>query len=169
LKTLILGGARSGKSAYAEQEAIATGLYVDYIATAQGQDEEMMQRIFLHQRQRPASWGLIEEPVYLADTLLQQDADNKCILVDCLTLWLSNLLCHDDKALFEEEKSKLLQTLPRLTSHIIFVSNEVGQGIVPMGELNRRFVDESGRLHQQLATLCDSVIWIMAGLPQHLK
>jgi len=169
MKQLIIGGARSGKSHYAEQQALHTSLYVDYIATAQGQDDEMLQRISLHQQQRPKNWGLVEEPLALADVLLAQDAKDKCLLVDCLTLWLSNLLCHQDDGMFEQQRDNFFKVLPKLTATLIFVSNEVGQGIVPMGELNRRFVDESGRLHQQLARECDSVVWIMAGLPQVLK
>ena len=169
MKQLILGGARSGKSRYGEQQAKATGLYVDYIATAQGGDEEMIQRIALHQQQRPASWGLIEEPLMLANVLQQQDGEDRCLLVDCLTLWLTNCLCHPDDNIWQQQRQQLFDILPSLKATVIFISNEVGQGIVPMGELNRRFVDESGRLHQDLAAVCDSVIWVVAGLPQVLK
>ncbi len=169
MKQLILGGARSGKSRYGEQQAKATGLYVDYIATAQGGDEEMIQRIALHQQQRPASWGLIEEPLMLANVLQQQDGEDRCLLVDCLTLWLTNCLCHQDDNIWQQQRQQLFDILPSLKATVIFISNEVGQGIVPMGELNRRFVDESGRLHQDLAAVCDSVIWVVAGLPQVLK
>lgn len=169
MKQLILGGARSGKSRYGEQQAKATGLYVDYIATAQGGDEEMIQRIALHQQQRPASWGLIEEPLMLANVLQQQDGEDRCLLVDCLTLWLTNCLCHQDDNIWQQQRQQLFDILPTLKATVIFISNEVGQGIVPMGELNRRFVDESGRLHQDLAAVCDSVIWVVAGLPQVLK
>ncbi len=169
MKQLILGGARSGKSRYGEQQAKATGLYVDYIATAQGGDEEMIQRIALHQQQRPASWGLIEEPLMLANVLQQQDGEDRCLLVDCLTLWLTNCLCHQDDNIWQQQRQQLFDILPTLKATVIFISNEVGQGIVPLGELNRRFVDESGRLHQDLAAVCDSVIWVVAGLPQVLK
>lgn len=169
MKQLILGGARSGKSRYGEQQAKATGLYVDYIATAQGGDEEMIQRIALHQQQRPASWGLIEEPLMLANVLQQQDGEDRCLLVDCLTLWLTNCLCHQDDNIWQQQRQQLFDILPTLKATVIFISNEVGQGIVPMGELNRRFVDESGWLHQDLAAVCDSVIWVVAGLPQVLK
>ena len=169
MKQLILGGARSGKSRYGEQQAKATGLYVDYIATAQGGDEEMIQRIALHQQQRPASWGLIEEPLMLANVLQQQDGEDRCLLVDCLTLWLTNCLCHQDDNIWQQQRQQLFDILPTLKATVIFISNEVGQGIVPLGELNRRFVDESGWLHQDLAAVCDSVIWVVAGLPQVLK
>ena len=169
MKQLILGGARSGKSNYAQQQAESGERQVVYIATAQGGDDEMRQRIALHQQQRPRHWILVEEQIALADVLQQQDAEQKCFLVDCLTLWLSNLLCHEDTSLFQHERNKLLEVMPALQSDVILVSNEVGQGIVPLGELNRRFVDEAGRLHQALAQQCDRVVWIMAGLPQVLK
>lgn len=169
MKQLILGGARSGKSLYAEQQAENGQSEVIYIATSEAQDEEMQRRIEHHRQQRPQHWQLIEEPLFLADVLARNDATDRCLLVDCLTLWLSNLLCHPDQALFAQQREQLLTTLPRLQGRLILVSNEVGQGIVPMGELNRRFVDESGRLHQDLARLCDRVVWIMAGLPQILK
>ena len=169
MKQLILGGARSGKSHYAQQQAELSDRKVTYIATAHGGDDEMRERIKLHQQQRPDHWSLVEEQIALADVLQQQDNKQHCLLVDCLTLWLSNLLCHEDAELFQRERDKLLDLMPSLQSDVILVSNEVGQGIVPMGELNRRFVDEAGRLHQSLAQLCDRVIWVVAGLPQILK
>jgi len=169
MKQLILGGARSGKSDYAQQQAELSNRKVIYIATAHGGDDEMRERIALHQQQRPNHWSLVEEQIALADVLQKQDEVQNCLLVDCLTLWLSNLLCHDDAALFQQERDKLLNVISSLQGDIILVSNEVGQGIVPMGELNRRFVDEAGRLHQSLARLCDRVVWIVAGLPQILK
>lgn len=169
MKQLILGGARSGKSRYAERQAEALAKPVIYIATAEARDDEMQARIEKHQQQRSNDWLLIEESVYLADALLKNDAENTCLLIDCLTLWLSNLLGHDDPGLFQQQRDALLQLIPELHADILLVSNEVGQGIVPMGELNRRFVDESGRLHQELAGICDKVTWIAAGLPQQLK
>lgn len=147
---LILGGARSGKSALAEQKAIASGLTVTYVATANPvdmvEDSEMLARIAQHRAQRPAEWLVVEEPLYLATLLKSLAAPEKLLLVDCLTLWLSNLLYKD--AVLKETQA-LLDVLPTLPGHVILVSNEVGMGIVPLGELTRRYVDEAGRLHQK--------------------
>ena len=169
MKELILGGVRSGKSRLAEQRARASELEVVYIATATAGDEEMRQRIAHHQQRRPSSWQLIEEPLMLANVLQQHAADNRCLLVDCLTLWLTNLLLAGDASPLAEEREALLEQLPGLPGHIILVSNETGMGIVPQGELTRRFADEAGRLHQDLAQICDRVTLTVAGLPQVLK
>ncbi|ENW92214.1 bifunctional adenosylcobinamide kinase/adenosylcobinamide-phosphate guanylyltransferase [Acinetobacter dispersus] len=166
---LILGGARSGKSRLAEQTAKETGLSVIYIATAQALDAEMQQRIAHHQQQRPAHWHVYEEPIYLADRLLQCDQANQLILVDCLTLWLTNLLLAEDSALQQQQMQKLFEVLPQLQSQIILVSNETGLGVVPMGEISRRFVDEAGRLHQTLGQLANKVMFCVAGFPMILK
>ena len=168
MRELILGGARSGKSAMAEKLAAESGLEVVYIATAEARDGEMCERIAHHRVRRPEHWHCIEEPLQLAATLQQQAAENRCLLVDCLTLWLSNLLSSSDE-LFERERQALLEVLTQLPGRIIFVSNEVGLGIVPMGELTRRFCDESGRLHQAVASACDRVTFVTAGLPMILK
>jgi adenosylcobinamide kinase/adenosylcobinamide-phosphate guanylyltransferase len=165
---LILGGARSGKSTLAEQRAVASGLEVIYIATATAGDEEMAARIAHHQQQRPGAWSLLEEPRALAAVLEQHATAGHCLLVDCLTLWLSNLLGESDERCASEVE-KLLRLLPSLEGEVILVSNEIGMGVVPMGELTRRFVDEVGRLHQQLATLCERVTLVAAGLPLALK
>lgn len=166
---LILGGARSGKSRLAEQIAQDSGLKVHYVATAQALDVEMQQRIQHHQSQRPSHWQLSEEPLCLADCLQRIDAPEQLILVDCLTLWMTNLLLADDQNLLAQQMQKLLDVLPTLSSTIILVSNETGLGVVPMGELSRKFVDESGRLHQQLAQLADKVLFCVAGLSMQLK
>lgn len=166
---LILGGARSGKSRLAEQTAKDTGLSVIYIATAQALDAEMQQRIVHHQQQRPVDWQVLEEPIYLADRLLQCDQANQLILVDCLTLWLTNLLLAEDHALQQQQMQKLFEVLPQLQSQIILVSNETGLGVVPMGEISRRFVDEAGRLHQTLGQLANKVMFCVAGFPMILK
>lgn len=166
---LILGGARSGKSRLAEQKAKESGLSVTYVATAQAYDDEMRERIQHHQADRPADWGLIEEPIYLANRLLQIDQANQLILVDCLTLWMSNLLLNEQKDFQPKECQKLLEVLPTLKSEIILVSNETGLGVVPMGQLSRKFVDESGRLHQQLGQIADYVVFCVAGFPMVLK
>lgn len=170
MKELILGGARSGKSHYAETCATESGLDVIYVATAQALDDEMQQRIKHHQQQRPAHWQLIEEPINLVSTL-KDNANNKtCILIDCLTLWLSNqLCCEENKIQLQENINNLINILPELPGKIIFVSNEVSMGIIPMGEINRQFVDEAGRLHQRLATVCDKVTLMVAGIPSYIK
>ena len=166
---LILGGARSGKSRLAEQIAKDTGLAVTYIATAQAYDAEMQERIQHHQRERPASWRLIEEPLNLAETLVKIDQAEHVILVDCLTLWVSNLLMNDNPNLQADEFEKFINILGQLKSHVILVSNETGLGVVPMGQLSRKFVDESGRLHQRLGQIADSVVFCVAGFPMILK
>ncbi len=169
MKQLILGGVRSGKSRLAEQHAIATQLPVLYIATAQAQDAEMHERIQHHQTSRPQHWALLEEPLALAQALQTHAAAGQCILVDCLTLWLTNLLCEQDETRLQMETAAFLAVLPALPGEIILVSNETGMGIVPLGELTRRYCDEAGRLHQAVAAHCDSVILTVAGLPLHVK
>ena len=169
MKELVLGGARSGKSRYAQQQAMVSGKSVIYVATATAGDAEMQARIAQHQADRPSQWKLIEEPLTLADVLRNIAADDTCILVDCLTLWLSNLLALDDEARFHGEIESLLEVLPGLAGQLILVSNETGMGIVPLGELSRRFCDEAGLLHQRLAQICDKVTFVVAGLPQKLK
>jgi adenosylcobinamide kinase/adenosylcobinamide-phosphate guanylyltransferase len=167
---LILGGARSGKSRLAERRALASGLAVSCIVTGEARDAEMAQRIAHHQARRPAGWSVIEEPLQLAAALRRAAAAERCLLVDCLTLWLSNLLFVDaDGSRLAAETAALLETLPTLPGRILLVSNEVGLGIVPLGEETRRFVDEAGRLHQQLAALADRVTFVAAGLPLALK
>lgn len=163
---LILGGARSGKSRLAEQRACASGKRLLYVATAEAGDGEMVERIRQHQVRRQSDWLLLEEPIKLAQVLSKNSSDNTCILVDCLTLWLSNCL---HRACWEVESQALLTQLPELPGEIIFVSNETGMGVVPMGGLSREFVDQSGFFHQQLAQLCHRVTLTVAGLPAELK
>ncbi|MFK7306461.1 bifunctional adenosylcobinamide kinase/adenosylcobinamide-phosphate guanylyltransferase [Acinetobacter baumannii] len=166
---LILGGARSGKSRLAEQTAISMQLAVTYVATAQALDPEMQSRITHHQNQRPAHWSLVEEPLFLTKTLQEIDRPNQIILVDCLTLWLTNLLLLEDQNIQQFECEQLLRVLPTLESEIILVSNETGLGVVPLGEISRRFVDEAGRLHQALGQIADKVVFCVAGFPMILK
>ncbi len=167
---LVLGGARSGKSAYAEMRAAESRLEVVYIATAQALDDEMQQRILHHQQQRPAHWKLVEEPLELVTVLKQQASPATCLLVDCLTLWLSNQLCSEQhKDNITENIDALVKALQTLPGQIIFVSNEVSMGIIPMGEINRRFVDEAGRMHQRLAAVCQYVTLMVAGIPSRIK
>ena len=170
MQTLILGGARSGKSRYAEQLALQSQKSVVYIATAQAQDAEMQIRIQHHQASRPAEWLTIEEPLSLAATLTAQSRPERILLVDCLTLWLTNLLClEDSEHRLKTELAALYAVLPQLSGELILVSNETGLGVVPLGELTRRYVDEAGRMHQGLAAQMQQVIFMIAGLPQVLK
>jgi len=169
MRTLILGGARSGKSALAERLADESGQSVVYIATAQAHDAEMAARIAHHRDRRPAHWQSVEEPLALAQTLRAYAGPDRCVLVDCLTLWLSNLLGDVDDKRLGQECEALLEVLPTLPGELLFVSNEVGLGVVPMGELTRRFVDEAGRLHQAMAARCERVLFVAAGLPLLLK
>lgn len=181
MKQLILGGARSGKSLLAERRAAESGLRVVYLATAEARDGEMSRRIAHHRERRPADWGCAEEPLHLAARLRELAAPDTCLLVDCLTLWLSNLLFAGraaaqaeageaiDCPLFAGETAALIAALPELPGEIILVSNEVGWGVVPMQPLSRLFTDEQGRLNQRVAAVCDRVTLVAAGLPLELK
>jgi len=166
---LILGGARSGKSRFAEQTANNYNKSVIYIATAQANDNEMTERIKLHQQRRPKHWKTLECPILLGETIQQNSQSQQALLIDCLTLWLSNLICHPDPELYLAQRQSLFEALQMTQSPIILVSNETGLGVIPMGELTRRFVDESGFLHQEIARIADKVTFMMAGLPQVLK
>ncbi len=170
---LVIGGARSGKSRYAQQQAIESGRPVVYIATAEARDDEMQSRITRHREDRPALWETIEEPIKLAEVIEKHNTLDNYLLVDCLTLWLTNILFdkqgHSQSTVFEKETGRLFDLLSDYKGELIMVTNEVGQGIVPMDNMARRFVDEAGFLHQKLATLCDRVVLISAGLPQVLK
>jgi adenosylcobinamide kinase/adenosylcobinamide-phosphate guanylyltransferase len=175
---LILGGARSGKSAYAEKLASQSELPVTYIATAQVYDDEFAKRIAHHQSRRPPHWQIIEAPFGLATTLAAHAKPNTCLIVDCLTLWLAQCICPDcdrpaeqenGDALWQQERAALLDILPTLQGTVLLVSNEVGMGIVPLGEINRQFQDEQGRLNQAVARQANEVTFVAAGLPLKLK
>lgn len=169
MQTLILGGARSGKSRLAEKLANESGLEVVYIATAQPGDEEMAARIAHHRQRRPEPWRTVEEPLHLARALAREARPDRLLLVDCLTLWLTNLLCQDEADVLVQESLELLELLPGLPGKLILVSNEIGLGVVPLGELTRRYVDEAGLLHQALAEQMERVVLTVAGLPHILK
>lgn len=181
MKELILGGARSGKSLLAERRAAESGLAVVYVATATAGDAEMARRIDRHRARRPAGWGCVEEPLRLADRLRELAAPGTCLVVDCLTLWLSNLLYAGraavqaeagetiDCPLLAAETAALAAALPQLPGRAILVSNEVGWGIVPMHPVTRLFTDEQGRLNQRVAAACERVTLVAAGLPLVLK
>lgn len=166
---LVLGGARSGKSRFAESvinlHCQEQHLQKIYVATATASDDEMKNRIKRHQNDRDEKWTLIEEPLNLASIIKQAKIDD-CLLIECLTLWLSNCLYHN---VWPEQKTAFLDTLKTSTSTIVMVSNEVGQGIIPANALSRQFIDESGWLHQELASICNKVSFVTAGIPQTLK
>lgn len=181
--SLILGGARSGKTRLAEQRAQDSAhnqrSTLVYIATATAEDDEMHQRIARHQQDRDATgqpWLTVEAPLNLSATLSEYAKPGYCLVVDCLTLWLSNCLHHQCWA---EQRTAFIEMLrsqqiasPSQTgcpTEIILISNETGLGVVPMGQLSRQFVDESGFLHQELAQLADQVTLVVAGLPTELK
>lgn len=179
-RTLVLGGARSGKSGYAERLAIESGKEVVYIATATASDTEMAARIRHHRAGRPTEWITVEEPLALGNQLLRWSSPERLILVDCLTLWLGNLLFSSGEqfpevgviplpALFHEQQDMLASALTRCSSDVVLVSNEVGMGILPVGAISRCFMDEQGRLNQAMAALCDRAILVTAGLPLVLK
>lgn len=170
---LVLGGARSGKTYYAEQQAVASKKQVVYIATAEAGDGEMALRIEKHQQSRPQHWLTVEEPIKLAKTIQDYSETNTCLLVDCLTLWLTNILFNKQgeiqQTVFERETKALFDVLTSYTGLLILVSNELGLGVVAASKMTRQFVDEAGLLHQKLATLSDKVVFITAGLPHILK
>ena len=166
---LILGGARSGKSRLAEKLAAESGYAVTYIATSQPLDGEMNARVRHHRERRPGHWALVEEPLELARILRDNAGAETFLLVDCLTLWLTNLLMLEDPQRLDAERDALLECLAELPGEIVFVSNETGMGVVPLGELTRRYVDEAGWLHQALAERCQRVVLTVAGLPLTLK
>lgn len=169
MRELILGGVRSGKSRLAEKLAGDSGLDVIYIATARIGDEGMRQRVEMHRKYRPAAWGLVEEPLVLAQALKSHAAEGCCLIVDCLTLWLTQLLCETEPSRLRAETSALLEAMTTLPGRVILIGNETNMGIMPLGELSRRYCDEAGVLHQELAQICDRVILTVAGLPLVLK
>jgi len=165
--TFILGGARSGKSRYGEKLVLNTKLHPVYIATAQARDDEMRARITEHKNRRDANWITIEEPLALCDVLSNHATSANALLVDCLTLWLSNLMMAGKD--IEEETVKLTNLIPKLAGPVVFVSNEVGMGLVPETSVGREFRDHQGRLNQRVALVADSVQFIAAGYPLFLK
>ena len=165
---LITGGARSGKSRYAEQRVLEMSARPLYVATAETKDQEMAQRIAEHRKRRGSQWHTIEEPVELTETLREQRGID-CALVDCLTLWISNLLIRHDDRYASGKVQELIQTLPKLNFHLVFVTNEVGWGIVPDNLLARKFRDLAGWTNQQMAEAADEVILMVAGMPMIVK
>lgn len=167
--TLILGGARSGKSSFAQSIAEQQWKSPLYLATAEVLDREMEERIHLHKTKRGSRWACLEEPVHLAQAIAKPHPGRDGILVDCLTLWLSNVLLKEGSAAVATRKAELLKTLTAPPMDIVLVSNEVGMGIVPDTELGREFRDLQGWLNQDVATVADTVVFVAAGLPLILK
>jgi adenosylcobinamide kinase/adenosylcobinamide-phosphate guanylyltransferase len=176
MKSLILGGVKSGKSRYAENCVKAfiakhqlSGDSVCLIATAEALDDAMLKRIENHKLQRPDSWSIIEEPINLASAVLAAEKTSKIILIDCLTLWLTNLLMLEDESKLSNEIEIFLKVASDCTAELVIVSNETNMGVMPLGDLTRDYCDKVGTLHQSLAEVCDHVSLVVAGLPLSLK
>lgn len=168
--SLILGGARSGKSSYAERLAAQSSQPIVYIATALVRDQGIAERVAVHQKSRPVQWVTVECPLQLGSALEEYSMPGTTILVDCLTMWVTNLLCEEGSDVkMAEEQQAFFKALSSVKGDVIFVSNEVGMGIIPMGDLTRDYVDIAGRLHQDIAVQADNVSLIVAGLPLKLK
>lgn len=165
---LILGGARSGKTSFAERLAMRMGERPAYLATAEALDNEMRERVSSHRRQREGRFETIEEPIALGDAILTASKVHDVILVDCLTLWLTNLLgAEQNVAGAVDELAVMLAQIK--TTRVLLVSNEVGMGIVPDNPMARSFRDLAGSTHQRLADICADVYFVVAGLPLTLK
>lgn len=165
--TLVLGGARSGKSRWAEELVLASKLKPIYLATGRAFDEEMSERISVHQNRRGMEWETVEEPLALADALVQSAHEGRAILVDCLSLWVTNLMMAE--ANVEKESDDLVAALADIKVPVVFVSNEVGLGIVPENQMAREFRDYAGSVNQKVAAACSNVWFIAAGLAMPLK
>lgn len=165
--TLVLGGARSGKSAFAEKLVENCGLQPVYLATGRAFDSEMEARIGKHQQRRGSNWHTVEEPLGLAEALLRQSMPGRAVLVDCLSLWLTNLMMA--KRDVGEACASLLAVFGELGGPVVLVANEVGLGIVPENAMAREFRDHAGEVNQQVAARADTVIFVAAGLPLVLK
>lgn len=163
---LVTGGARSGKSRFAEERALSMGARLVYIATAQAFDDEMTKRIKEHQDRRGPEWHTVNAPLHLAEAITETDGLGPC-LVDCLTLWLTNLIFAESD--IKTATNAVIQTMKSRRDPLIFVTNEVGGGIVPENKLARRFRDEAGRLNQIVAEEVDEVFVCISGMPLQLK
>ncbi len=176
MKSLVLGGVKSGKSHFAEQCVIRWAAQtshadksVTYLATAENRkdDKAFSSRIARHIAQRPAAWNTVEEPLDISDVIAAASGKDQCVLLECLTLWVSNLF--QDEATLASRIEQFCAVLQAYEGEIILVSNETGLGIMPPNALARRYGDELGILHQRLASICDEVVLIVAGLPHYLK
>jgi adenosylcobinamide kinase/adenosylcobinamide-phosphate guanylyltransferase len=166
-KVLVLGGARSGKSRTAQKLVSASKLPPTLIATAQALDDEMKARIARHQAERPAAWHVREEPLALAAAIGAEARPDRAVLVDCLTLWLSNIMLDGRDP--DDAIAALVRAIERAQGPLVLVSNEVGQGVVPEHALGRRFRDEQGLLNQTVAAVCDTVLFVVSGCPVVIK
>ena len=164
---LVLGGARSGKSAYAQRLAEAAASERLYLATAEAGDAEMAARIARHRADRAQGWTTLEEPLALAEALAAEARPGRALMVDCLTLWLSNLMLAGREV--EGETARLTQAIGALQGPAVFVSNEIGLGVVPDNALARAFRDAQGRLNREIALACEAVVLVAAGLPTLIK
>lgn len=171
MKHLVLGGVRSGKSQFAERWIAKQQYSVCYLATSQVFDEGMADRVAKHRAHRPEHWQLIEEPLYVAKAFarIQSEYPDHGVILECCSLWLTNLLIQEDESQYQKERTEFLNAVAAFKGHLIMVSAEVGLGIMPMNALARRYGDEIGTLNQQLAQLCDQVTFVTAGLPMTLK
>jgi len=165
--TLVLGGARSGKSVFGETLVLGSGLEPVYVATAQAWDDEMRQRIGTHKARRGAEWVSVEETDDLDGVLKREARPGRAVLVDCLTVWITNLMMAE--ADVAARSRRLCDTLAGIESPVVLVSNEVGLGIVPENAMARAFRDHAGRLHQDIAALAATVYFVAAGLPLRMK
>lgn len=167
---LVLGGARSGKSTYALQRAQAWRGSLMYMATAEGKDEEMRTRIAQHQAQRRSSrWTTIEEPIEVVWQLKEIDDRIGVVVLDCVTLWVSNALLSGQRDELESQVAELVEEIPLFSFHFLAVSNEVGLGLVPDNALGREYRDLLGSVNQQLAKACQEVVFMAAGLSLKMK
>lgn len=164
---LVLGGARSGKSRLAQRRAEEIGGELIYVATAEALDDEMAERIARHRADRDHRWRTIECPLTLAETIAREQGDGRVLLIDCLTLWLNNLM-HAERDIMAATNA-LAKTLGQARGTIILVANEVGLGLVPDNSLGRHFRDEAGRINQSIATAASEVLFVVAGLALQLK
>jgi len=165
--TFVLGGARSGKSKFAEDLVLKSGLKPVYIATGRALDDEMVSRIESHQDRRGDKWQTVEEPLALVDAMRQASYPSRMLLVDCLTLWITNLMMAEANTI--KECAGLVRFLKEAEVPIVLVSNETGQGVIPMDKMAREFSDLAGSVHQEVAAVCDNVYTVTAGLPLKLK
>ena len=169
---LILGGVRSGKSRFAQQLAGKAKGRVLFLATAQATDDEMAERIARHKTSRPSTWHTVEEPLQIASALKSHAASSDTVILDCLTVWLGNMMSRDASASEEEaleEVERLLEVYKAGSASLILVSGEVGMGLVPPYPLGRAFRDIQGRINQKLAQEADRVFFMIAGIPLELK
>ena len=166
LTILVTGGARSGKSVFAEKRTKQLGSSLIYIATSEVIDSEMKKRVEEHQARRGSEWQTLHAPINLTEALIETDGKGPC-LVDCLTFWLNNLIFHDED--IDAAKKELITVLNERSDPVVLVTNEIGSGIIPENALARRFLDEAGRLNQTISQIADEVYVSISGIPLQIK